>query len=151
MKFNRYAILALAGLLSLGLSAGDLTATLKGGVGMSRKDGVKDHFAFGFAYGFDLSKDSQIVTELGYFYQPGRGANAPIPANSLGSVINPNGGRGASTNFQKSTTQGITLRGLYRSTLSGPWSWQAGVMVGKLKSRMDATGDIRDNPTLPAP
>lgn len=144
MKFNRYAILALAGLLSLGLSAGDLTATLKGGVGVSRKEGVKDHLTFGFAYGFDLSKDSQIVTEFGYIYQPGRGANVPIPANSLGSVVNPNGGPGASTNFQKSTTQGLTLRGLYRSTLSGPWSWQAGLMVGQLKSRMDATGDIRD-------
>lgn len=144
MKFNRYAILALAGLLNLGLTAGDLTATLKGGVGVSRKDGVKDHLAFGFAYGFDLSKDSQIVTELGYFYQPGRGANVAIPANSLGSVMNPDGGPGASTNFQKSSTQGITLRGLYRSTFSGPWSWQAGLMVGNLKSRMDATGDIRD-------
>jgi hypothetical protein len=134
-----WTTLALAGLLGTNLTAGDFGASLRGAAGTSRKDGVKDHLAFGISYDFELSKNSHVVTELGYLYQPGMGGNVAIPANSIGAV------NGNSTNFQKLSTQGLTLRGLYRSNLSGAWSWQGGLLVGSLKSRMDATGDIRDS------
>lgn len=132
--------LALASLLGTSLAAGDVGYSLRGGVGTSRKDGVKDALAFGVSYTHELGKSSALVAELGYLYQPGMGENVAIPANSLGAVTLTN-----STNFQKLSTQGFTLRGLYRGELSGGWSWQGGLLLGALKSRMDATGDIRDS------
>ena len=138
-----WTTIALAGLLGTSLSAGDLSASLRGGLGTERWDGVKNHLAFGFSYDQEVAKGSSIIMELGYIYQPGTGANKALPQDVQAGLVVA-GVSNPSTNFQKLTAQGIVARGFYRTEFSGLWSWQSGLSVGTIKSRMDATGDIRD-------
>ena len=138
-----WTTVALAGLLGTSLTAGDFSASLRGGMGADRWDGVKNHLAFGFSYDQEISKGNSLILELGYIYQPGTGRNVALPLSTAAALV-VGGVENPSTNFQKLTAQGITVRGFYRSELSGLWSWQAGLSVGTMKSRMDATGDIRD-------
>ncbi len=142
-----WTTVALAGLLGTSLTAGDFSASLRGGMGADRWDGVKNHLAFGLSYDQEISKGTSLIMELGYIYQPGTGGNVALPLATQAALPVTGTFNAPSTNFQKLTAQGITLRGIFRSELSGPWSWQTGLSVGTMKSRMDATGDIRDSTT----
>ncbi len=130
--------IALALIASAGLTAqaGDVTASLRGGLGLGKKDGVKDMLGFGLGTSFDLSSDNAIAAELAYFYQPG--------TRELVGIVPPAGvNLGASTNFQKLSASGIGLRAAFVHKLSGDWSFQAGAYLAQVKSRMDAVGDVR--------
>ena len=140
-----WTTIALAGLLGTSLSAGDLSASLRGGLGTERWDGVKNHLAFGFSYDQEVAKGSSIIMELGYVYQPGTGGIQPVPLAVKTALPVTGTFNAPSTNFQKLSAQGIVVRGFYRTEFSGLWSWQSGLSVGTMKSRMDATGDIRDS------
>ena len=139
-----WTTIALAGLLGTSLSAGDLSASLRGGLGTERWDGVKNHLAFGFSYDQEVAKGSSIIMELGYVYQPGTGGIQPVPLAVKTALPVTGTFNAPSTNFQKLSAQGIVVRGFYRTEFSGLWSWQSGLSVGTMKSRMDATGVIRD-------
>lgn len=145
MNFRKAMTLALVAAAGLSLSAGDLTANLRGGWGTKRQDGVKDSLGFGLGYSFELAKGTSLVTELSYTYQPGRGGNVAIPANSLGAHLDPNGTAtdGTSTNFQKATNTILGYRVLARTAITDSWSFQGGLFMGRAKSRLEAVGDMR--------
>jgi len=48
-----------------------------------------------------------------------------------------------SADYRKNTLQGFSLRGGYRGTFAGMWSWQAGLTADGLKYRQEASGTLQ--------
>jgi len=142
--------LVLAGFTCLGARAESLDYAMKfrGYMGTKSEAGVQNGLGVGFNVGIPMFATGKVDVELGYQYFTGKARSEAIPANIYGCHVDPNGATdgsdGTSTNYQKLNVGGFALRGLYSQPfLMEGLRWQAGLSVQRMKSRMDAVGDMR--------
>lgn len=146
MAIPKALALVLAGFTCLGARAEtpDFSMKFRGYMGTQLKDGVRNGLGIGFNVGLPVFSTGKVDVELGYQYFTGKPAIQPIPDNVFGSIVDPSGSNWASVNYQKSNVSGFALRGMYSQPfLLEGLRWQAGLSVQRLKSTMDAVGDMR--------
>ncbi len=141
MAIPKALALVLAGFTCLGARAEspDFSMKFRGYMGTEIKDGVRNGLGVGFNVGLPVFSTGKVDVELGYQYFTGKATRQAIPANTFGSTTD------NSVNYQKLNVGGFALRGMYSQPfLLEGLRWQAGVSVQRLKSTMDAVGDMRN-------
>lgn len=143
MKLSKVIPLLIAGVICSGASAADLN--LDFGLKFRASAGLKDEYGVKHGLGANAfvsmpmswAKGAAITAEFGYQYYTGDAVRVPV-AGTIGTVaIDP----AESVDFQKTNVEGFNLRAIYsQDFLKEGLSWQAGVIVNRLKSRMDAVG-----------
>lgn len=152
MAIPKALALVLAGFTCLGARAEspDFSMKFRGYMGTKAEAGVQNGLGIGFNVGLPVFTTSKVDVELGYQYYTGKPKTLGIPANAFGSVVDQSGDTTAptylyaSTNYQKLNVGGFHLRGMFSQPfLVEGLRWQAGLSVQRLKSTMDAVGDMR--------
>lgn len=148
MAIPKALALVLAGFTCLGAQAEspDFAMKFRGYMGTKAEAGVQNGLGIGLDAGFPVFATGKVDVELGYQYFTGKARSEAIPANAYGSVLDPSDSSyGTSANYQKLNVGGFAVRGMYSQPfLMEGLRWQAGLSVQRLKSRMDAVGDIRE-------
>lgn len=143
MKLSKVIPLLIAGVFCSSGSAADLN--LDFGLKFRASAGLKDEYGVKHGLGANAfvaipmgwAKGATITAEFGYQYFTGDPTRVPV-ADTIGTIgVDP----AESVNFQKTNVEGFNLRAIYgQDFLKEGLSWQAGVIVNRLKSRMDAVG-----------
>ena len=162
---HRPAVLTLVAALSTGVSlmaqgapkSGDLDFSLKlhaGATAGNLKDDLhaQNMLGLGVEGSYALSSSGAIIGEVTFSsYGGGKGydnTNYTGPIYIAGGATTVGGvpitlQRSTSADYRKNTLQGFSLRGGYRGTFNGMWSWQAGLIVDGLRYRQEASGQLQ--------
>lgn len=113
--------------------------------GFQSEAGMRNGFGFGVNYAHKMGP-GYLNAELGYQYYSGKQYREPIKSNVFGLVdvdtdpAHETGPNFSSVDSRKNAADGITLRMGWSQPIVEGLSWQAGVVLGKLKNHHESIG-----------